>query len=227
VPTGTPPSLVALCPLSVDEWTRTLVDLLPRGAVWPRDSATVLWRFWMAIADAMLAIQARDCDLLAESYPCGADELLEDWERVLGLPDECTQNVAWPLTSRQAFVCAKLATQGGQSRNYFIALAAAYGYTISISEHEPWRIGCRDFCDCYMGQPVCWWTVECASLPVHHATVGCWYLGELLCVVQGADVLECIIRRAAPANSIVTFKYTITKAAWNGGRWNFEAWETS
>jgi uncharacterized protein YmfQ (DUF2313 family) len=219
-----PPPVVALCDLTVDDWTRTLVDLLPRGAVWPRDPATVLWRFWMAIADEMMAIQRRDCDLLAESYPCGAVELLPDWERVLGLPDECTDQQDWPLTSRQAFVCAKLAAQGGASRNYFIELAAAYGYTISITEHEPWRIGCRDFCDCYVGEPVSWWTVSAVSLPVTHSTVGCWQMGEDICVVHGADVLECIIRRAAPANTLVTFAYTLISAAWNTGRWNFDAW---
>jgi uncharacterized protein YmfQ (DUF2313 family) len=221
---GVPPEVAAACLLSVEEWTRTLLDLLPRGVVWPREPGTIQEAFFLAIADAMVAVQTRDCDLLAESYPCGAEELLADWERVLGLPDECTGAQDWPLEARQAFVCAKLAAQGGQSRSYFIELAAAYGFTISITEHEPWRMGCRDFCECYMGEPVCWWTVECASLPVTHATVGCWYLGEPICTVHGADVLECIIRRAAPANTIVTFAYTLVKAGWNTGRWNFDAW---
>jgi uncharacterized protein YmfQ (DUF2313 family) len=224
VPTGTPPAVVALCGLTVDDWTRTLLDLLPRGIVWPRQPDTILARFWTAIADEMVAIQARDCDLLAESFPCGSNELLPDWERLVGLPDECTAGTDWPLTVRQAFVCAKLAAQGGASRAYFIALAASYGYAITITEHFPWRMGCMSFCDARMGVPVGWWTVNCASLPVSHATVGCWRMGEPICVIVGADVLECVIRRAAPANTIVTFSYTLVPAFWNSGRWNFDAW---
>src|SRR5262245_35338319 len=139
---GLPASVAADCGIPEDEWTRTLLDLLPRGPVWPRDPDTVLYRFWAAVAVEAMRIQARDCDLLAEAYPCGAAELLADWERVLGLPDECTLGGDWTLTQRRTFVCAKLAAPGGQSRAFYVALAASYGYTITIVEHWPWRIGC-------------------------------------------------------------------------------------
>jgi len=181
-------------------------------------------RFWAAVAVEATRIQGRDCDLLAESYPCGADELLEDWERVCGLPDECTEGTEWTLAQRRALVCATLAALGGQSIAYYVQLAALYGYTISIEEHPPWRLGCMDFCDVTVGIPVGWWTVTSPGLPVTHATVGCWYLGEPICVVEGADVLECIIRRAAPAHTIVTFDYSLPAAYWNSARWNFDAW---
>src|SRR5215468_4616731 len=80
-----PPDVVALCVLSVDDWARTLVDLLPRGIVWPRDPETVIWRFWMAIGDAMVAIQTRDCALLDASYPCLPGDLLPEWMATVGL----------------------------------------------------------------------------------------------------------------------------------------------
>jgi uncharacterized protein YmfQ (DUF2313 family) len=225
--TGLPPDVVALCGIPVEELRDNLLDLLPVGPVWPRMPETTLARFWLAIADSMLALRKRDCDLLAESYPCGAVELLEDWERVLGLPDECTVDGDWPLAVRQGFVCAKLAAQGGQSIAYFVALAASYGFTIKIVEHAPWRMGCTDICDAHVGVPPSWWTVICVNLPVLHAGVGCWFLGEPICVVEGADVLECIIRRAAPAGSTVTFSFpkTLPKAVWDTGIWNFDAWE--
>jgi uncharacterized protein YmfQ (DUF2313 family) len=199
----TPTEAAALCVLSVEEWTRTLLDLLPRGIVWPREPGTTQEAFWTAIADAMVAIQTRDCDLAAEAYPCGAVELLPEWEHELGLPDECTQG-EWTIAQRQQFVCAKLAAQGGQSRAYFLELAALYGFQISIKEHWPWVMGCTTFCDVRLGVPVGWWQVimPCPLSPV----------------------LECVIRRAAPAGSIVTFLCTNRRALWNIGLWNLDGW---
>ncbi|HEY7034685.1 MAG TPA: putative phage tail protein [Thermomicrobiales bacterium] len=202
VVTGVPPRVAASCVLSVDEWTRTLLDLLPRGACWPREPGTTIEAFWMAIADAMLAIQTRDCALLDESYPCGAVELLPDWERELGLPDECTQGT-WTIAQRQAFVCAKLAAQGGQSRDYFIYLAALYGFQITIVEHWPWRMGCTTFCDARVGVPPMWWQVIATALD--------------------CTVLKCVIRRAAPAGSTVSF-ICRRPALWNIGLWNIDFW---
>jgi uncharacterized protein YmfQ (DUF2313 family) len=226
VPSGLPPEAVALCGLTVEEWTRTLLDLLPRGVVWPREPGTVLEAFWTAIADAMVAIQRRDCALLDEAYPCGGgSELLPEWEDELGLPDVCTSGQEWTVAARQQFVCAKLAAQGGASPAYFIELAALYGYTITIQEHWPWRMGCSDgLCDITVGVPVGWWTVISPSRPVQHLTVGCWRMGEPLCVIPGQDLLECILRRAAPANTTLTFAYTLAQAVWNKGRWSIDRW---
>jgi uncharacterized protein YmfQ (DUF2313 family) len=204
VPADTPPRRAALCVLSVEDWTRTLLDLLPRGVVWPREPGTTLEAFWMAIADGMVAIQTRDCALLDEAYPCGAVELLPEWERELGLPDECTQGT-WTIAQRQAFVCAKLAAVGGQSREYFIFLASLYGFTITIKEHWPWRMGCTTFCDARVGVPPMWWQVITPPDP-------------------NSAVLECVIRRAAPAGSIVSFLYTVRAALWNIGLWNIDGW---
>jgi uncharacterized protein YmfQ (DUF2313 family) len=221
------PAVAALCGLTVDDWLRAFVDLLPTGPVWPRDLETTLVQFFGAPAEEMVRVLGRDCDLLDEAYPCGGDsELLPEWERLLGLPDECTQDIAdeWPIAMRQAVVCAKLAAQGGQTIAYYIELAAIYGFTITITEHTAWIMGCTSFCDARVGTSPHWWTVSCAGLPVSHQTVGCWRLGEPMCVVQGSDVLECIIRRAAPAHTFVSFNYTLHRAHWNSGRWNFDGW---
>lgn len=225
---GIPPDIAAKCLFSVEEWTRTLLDLLPRGIVWPRDPETVIYRFWEAIADGMVAIQTRDCALLAESFPCGATELLPDWERLLGLPDECTGGADRPLAVRRQYVCAKLTAQGGQSAAYFIALAAQYGFHITITEHAaPWAIGCAPLCEgTTVGVPWYWWTVNSAQFPITFITVGCWHLCDPLYTAEGADILECIIRRAAPAHTTVTFSYRQARAGWNVGRWVFDSWSS-
>lgn len=203
---GTPPAVVALCGLSEDEWTRMLLDLLPRGAVWPRDPGTTLMRFWSAVAIEPTRIQRRDCDLLAESYPCGADELLPDWEAAVGLPNECTELIQWTVAERQALVCAWLAIRGGQSAAFYIWLADLFGYTITISEHFPARsgdarAGCAGATDCPF-----WWTVSVEGIPRTVPRAGCTRANEPPCG-SGALIIECLIRMFAPAHTTVTFRY--------------------
>lgn len=204
---GPPPSTpeaTALCGLTVDDFHALCLDLLPLGAAWPRLDGTVLWNFWLVPADVYTAVQANDCHLLEESYPCGAVDLLPEWEATVGLPDACIAPF-WPvdLAAQQQLVCAKLAARGGQSRAYFIALAAAYGFDTTITEHPPWRLGVEMLCPPPTGVaghgsigPVgaCqfWWQVNVGDNlgPFDHA------------------LLECVIRRDAPAHTVVTFNYT-------------------
>jgi uncharacterized protein YmfQ (DUF2313 family) len=206
VPTGTPPAVAALCGLSVDEWTRLLLDLLPVGPVWPRELDTTLARFWSAVAVEPTRIQARDCDLLAESYPCGAEELLEEWEHAVGLPNECTELVEWTVAERQALVCAWLAMRGGQSIAYFTWLAELFGYTVTIDEHFGFRAGsaqagCASANDCPF-----WWVVTVEGVPRTTPRAGCTRAGEPPCGT-GASILECLFRMFAPAHTTVTFRY--------------------
>jgi uncharacterized protein YmfQ (DUF2313 family) len=199
------PEAAALCGLSPDDFHTLLLDLLPRGAAWPRIAGTVLWNFWFVPADEYALVHASDCHLQAESYPCGAVDLLPEWEVTVGLPDACT--VAYwpvPIAQQQQLVCAKLAARGGQSRAYFIALAAAYGFTVTITEHRPWRLGLDQLCPPQtaqnsvpqIGQCQFWWEVNVEAIGPFDPSV-----------------LECVIRRAAPAHTIVTFNYPAAAAA--------------
>jgi uncharacterized protein YmfQ (DUF2313 family) len=207
LPAGTPPSVAALCGLTEAEWTHALLDLLPVGPAWPRELDTTLARFWSAVAIEPTRIQARDCDLLAESYPCGADELLEEWEAVVGLPNACTELVEWTVAERQELVCAWLAMRGGQSIAYYTWLADLFGYTITIDEHiPPARAGAAEAGCATAGSCPFWWTVDVADVPRTTPRAGCTRAGEPPCGA-GASIIECLIRATAPAHTVVTFRY--------------------
>ena len=66
--------------------------------------------------------------LLREVHPDTAEQLIAGWERIHELPATGT------LAVRQARAKAARAATGGLSRAYFIALAAAMGYTVTITE---------------------------------------------------------------------------------------------
>jgi uncharacterized protein YmfQ (DUF2313 family) len=127
----------AACGFTGEDMTQVLADLLPQGPVWPRDPDTDLMKTMAGLAEEFARLLARDCDLLTESYPGTATETITDWERVCGLPDECTGPLETLQERRQA-VLAKLALRGGQSRQYYIDGAERLGFQIAkITEFRP------------------------------------------------------------------------------------------
>lgn len=80
-----------------------------------------------------------------ELDPRSASYLLADWERVYGLPDEC-RKASDTIVDRRLRLAAKVAETGGISRDYFLSLAAALGYTdVTITSFKPWN--CEMSCE--------------------------------------------------------------------------------
>jgi hypothetical protein len=62
-----------------------LVALLPRGRLWRLQSGSVTSLLFDACADELERLDERTADMLAESDPSNADELLPEYERELAL----------------------------------------------------------------------------------------------------------------------------------------------
>ncbi|QCO13987.1 DUF2313 domain-containing protein [Azospirillum brasilense] len=196
-------------------WTFTRADfrsalqaLLPRGRAWPRDAGTVQWQ----VLDGLAAVYERQtadaAALLVDAFPATATLLLPEWEASLGLPDACT-GPAVGLAERRRRVVSKLIDTGGQSRSYFIGLADSMGYPgCTITEFAPFSVGSP--CSAALntaeaGWPHAWRLnapISAGSYPFT-ANSGC---DEAL-AAWGSALLECVIRRAAPAHSAVLFGY--------------------
>jgi uncharacterized protein YmfQ (DUF2313 family) len=89
-----------------------------------------------SLAGELQRFDGRLCDLLEESDPRTTVEALEDWERVLGLPDACFGS-GGTVDERRRIVVALLLMQGGQSAAYFVSLAALFGWEIAVEEVFP------------------------------------------------------------------------------------------
>ncbi|WP_244933763.1 putative phage tail protein [Pandoraea apista] len=100
---------------------------MPRGAVWPRDPDALQTKVIRGLSSIYAQNTARANNLLIDSFPGTAFELLPEWEKTLGLPDPCA-GVAPTIEARRAQVVARLAAVGGQSVAYFIQLATNLGY---------------------------------------------------------------------------------------------------
>lgn len=194
--------------LTETDYLRQLQALLPPGPAWPKDDDATLTRLLGALAAELARVDGRAQQLVEEADPRTVAELFADWERVAGLPDACAQAFGGGQTmaQRRAALVGRLTTLGGQSPAYFIGLAAALGYAITITE---FRAHCVND---DVEQPLydtAWnfaWQVNAALNTVTAITVDSTVEDPL--AAWGNALLECVIKRLKPAHTAVLFSYT-------------------
>ncbi|WP_454833146.1 YmfQ family protein [Pseudomonas veronii] len=132
---------------------------------------------------------------------------LADWERVLALPDPCLVGVSQSVRQRVQAVVSKLQARGGQSRPFFIALAKALGYDITITTFRPARAGIARAGDrLYGGDWDYAWRVNAPAVTVNYARAGLTAAGDPL-ASWGNKILECRLSQMKPAESTLLFGY--------------------
>ena len=204
--------MTALPPWTSADFADAFQRHLPTGPVWPRDPETTQ----RAAIEALMPTYQRSwslaCDLPAETFPASCVNLLPEWEASLGLPDPC----AGPdptIAQRQAHVVARLTQSNGPSIPSLIAFAAALGYTITIQEFAPARLGV--FRLGQRLQSTRWahvWQITAPATMVVPFRLGAGRLGERF-RTWGFTVLECEMQRIKPAHTILRFAYTGTGSA--------------
>lgn len=195
--------------LKAAQYARQLKALLPSGPAWQgvRDSGSTGEKVLLAIAEELARIDARGGDVVDEMDPRTAVETLEDWETALGLPNPCVTQTQ-TTEQRRAAVVSKLAQLGGASRAYFIQVAAALGYTITIEEFRPFLAGFANAGDSLTNDTE-WrytWQVNAPETTVSTFKVGIGKVGEPL-RSWGNEELECVIEQLKPAHTHVLFAY--------------------
>jgi uncharacterized protein YmfQ (DUF2313 family) len=190
------------------DYLHQLQALLPPGPAWTRDDDAALTHLFAALAVELARVDGRAWRLIEEADPRTTAELFADWERVAGLPDACTAAFGGTqtLAQRRSALVGRLATQGGQSPAYFIGIAAALGYAITITEFNAFTVG-SCVSESINGQA--WnfaWQVNAALATVQPFLVDS-SVGDPL-AAWGNALLECVIRRFAPAHTTVLFSYT-------------------
>ncbi|CDL80177.1 YmfQ family protein [Xenorhabdus cabanillasii] len=137
--------------------------------------------------------------------PFFAQSLLPDWERVLGITSNGDKN----YQQRLEMVVLKLAETGGLSIPYFISLAARLGYTITITEPQPFRAGINRAGDRLMHPDSIWsWVVNISGtrVPIYRFRAGSSAAGERL-LSFGDPVIESVFNELKPAHTFCRFTY--------------------
>lgn len=198
--------------LRAADFLAALQSLLPRGPAWPRRDSTQA-AVMAAFAARLEMMQARILVLSErEADPSQTAELLPDWERAFGLPDPCGPNIAADgtplvtLAQRQARLVQRITGRMGCRPADYVALAASLGVTTTVTEF--FEHDCEQSCETPVYGPD-WrhtWQLNAPATSVVDSTCedGC----ETPLRVWGNGPLECFVRRAAPAHTIVLFAYS-------------------
>jgi uncharacterized protein YmfQ (DUF2313 family) len=175
--------------------------LLPPGKAMTLDPAALLTALQAALSGRMVAVHAQVGVLTeVESDPRQTVELLPDWEASFGLPDPCSPPDA-TIARRQAALVAKIASQGGQSPAYYISVALALGYVITITEFQAATFGHATF-----GSPFYdynWedaWQVNAPAITEFFAAFGTAYFGDPFASYSSTE-LGCVLNRLKPAHT--------------------------
>jgi uncharacterized protein YmfQ (DUF2313 family) len=176
---------------SSSDYAQAMANLLPRGPAWSRDPGSNMMALMGALAPTYANSGAAAAQLIYDIFPATTEALLVEWEETLGLPDICTP--LNPSTAqRKAAVLAKFIGSGGQSTEYYIAVAAALGYAITITE---------------MAASGYAWQINAPIVSVLYFELDVGYCGDYFWTIGNAE-LECRIRQIMPAHTVLTFVYS-------------------
>jgi uncharacterized protein YmfQ (DUF2313 family) len=195
--------------MNVQAWLASLQALLPPGRAFTREPGANLTSLLEGAAAMFAAAEDRALDLRNQSAdPLIATDMLPDWERLLGLPDECTADLLLSLADRQRIAGQRLVELGGQSRAHFIDLAARLGEPgCTISEFRPFN--CNDDCNDALNGPDDRFTWR-VNIPRPAGDVR-WMTCNDDCTSALQEftpsLIECPISERRPAHTTVLFSY--------------------
>lgn len=190
-------------PVFVDsDYQRALLGLMPPGRAWTRDLDDVQAHTLGAFAPTYRRVGDKGLALLVDGFPATTVGLLPEWEASLGLPDPCAGE-APTIQARERQVVARLTNSGGQSIPYLVAFAAALGYTVTITQYQPFRCG-QSRCGDQLGGPD-WAFAWGANTPPQ--TITYFRAGQSACGEPledwGGDVLRCELETVKPAHTLM------------------------
>jgi len=186
---------MSLSPESTNEaYRRSLIQQLPRGVAWTGERDSVLWKLLLAFGTELGNLDARTKDILDEIDARTTEELLEEWEDLVGLPGACVSNPSTDIEDRRAALLTRLKEKGGHSIPFFVELALSLGFQVEIEEFCAFRAGKSG-----AGDPV--YDEDGQFVWKVHASNNL--------TADQRELLECSIERVSPAYTLVLFEYDL------------------
>lgn len=125
---------------TAEEYRNLLLSLLPKGKAWTRSLSSLIYKICYGLGEEFARLDTRADDLVRESYPNTTVELLPEHEKDYDIPGECGE-LGETTEERQEAVHAALLRVGQQYPDYYIEIAEALGYTVTIEQFRPFWSG--------------------------------------------------------------------------------------
>ena len=184
-----------------------LASLLPPGWVWPRGANSEMQRLMAAMAAGIVTVEEAAAALETEVDPGLSSMLLEDYERVLG-PDPCGRyDLVTTTAERRLIARQRWMARGGASAAYFIGLAAAMGVTATIETDITTQCGFECGDEIVESPEQFVWRMTLPATQEFEAEIGDFEAGDYLGWLV-PSLIECVIRRLAPAHTIPVIAYS-------------------
>lgn len=208
----------------LEKYKRLLPNLLPRGKLWQPKEQPIFKQLLDSFAVELCRVEERAKDLLREADPRQALELLEDYERLLGLPDECSPEGP-SLQDRRDQILRSLTNVGGLSKEFYEFIGLQLGFVITVENRVNFIVGRGT-----VGQPLTnyfnrtfvvgdtvgmqlkeigWRYYFNVEMPATAADI--FVVGDTVgnpLVLFSNPLIECTMRKLKPAHSAVTFTFS-------------------
>jgi uncharacterized protein YmfQ (DUF2313 family) len=174
-------------------------QLLPRGPAWS-DADPLL----LGLAPELARLHSRSDDLMMEVNPATTTELIDRYEALCGLPDECIPEGVQTLPQRQRRLDAKINVAGGINLAFYRETLDRLGYeNISIRQYQDesetpnpewgdlWRF---------------YWEV---TIPLDSTVewMNCSNACNSAIRMWGDTVAECVLDKLKPSHTILNYVY--------------------
>jgi len=195
------------------KYSKVIRRLFPKGLAWLglQDFESNLYKLLDSYSNEPYRIDKRSTELIKEVDPRTTLELLRDWERLLGLPDECDSAPEdQSIQERRTRIIQVLTTRGGQNESFYQQLAANFGFdvdVISAEDQPPFLAGQARAGDRLTNG--LWRYAFVIKAPAEFLVLfkaGQGAAGDPL-VKVGNSVLECLMEKHKPAHTVVLFSF--------------------
>lgn len=121
----------------LDQHSKTLSDYLPGGKLWAAKNLfnSKMYQFIRGLSSEHVRAEEYLRELQKEFIPDETLNFVEDWEKALGIPDDCFSGTG-DLEIRRRDVLIKLASLGVQTAEDFQNIAALFGVTATVVPGE-------------------------------------------------------------------------------------------
>ena len=115
----------------LEKYRQLIINLLPKGRLWQPKAQPVFNALLTSTVQEACRVDLRAAQMLLEIDPITTFEALDQWENILGLPDECTPD-GQDLDERRTQIVQKLTNIGGLSKTFYEFIGLQLGFVITV-----------------------------------------------------------------------------------------------
>ncbi len=189
-------------PQGISDSTQALADVMPNGKVFDaKNIGTSNFRkFIKGLAQEQVRYESSLFELISDYIPNFTTSYIEEWERELGIPDDCFLVAGQTDAERRRNIIIKLAFLSLLTAQDYLNLAAILGLTIEISssDHARFPLVFPAFFDANFSFIITFEGIEESGFP---------YVFPIQFVNQLAGLYECLANKYKQAYVVIEFEY--------------------